>query len=72
MLGNAEHRYGVEIFPGECEMRGLKVTSTDVADMMLHDGGRGLPPGGGDSMMETAAGYVDGMRMTFFEIKKMM
>jgi hypothetical protein len=40
--------------------------------MMLHDGGRGLPPGGGDSMMETAAGYVDGMRMTFFEITKMM
>ena len=72
VLGNAEHRYGVEIFPGECEMRGLKVTSTDVADMMLHDGGRGLPPGGGDSMMETAAGYVDGMRMTFFEITKMM
>ena len=73
MLGNAEHRYGVEIFPGECEMRGLKVTSTDVADMLLHgDGGRGGLPGEGDAMMETAAGYVDGMRMTFFEITKMM
>jgi hypothetical protein len=70
VCANAEHRYGVDIFPGECERRGLKVTSTDAADM-LWDGGGGLP-GGRDAMMETAAGYVNGMRMTFFEITKMI
>jgi hypothetical protein len=63
VCANAEHRFGVEIFAKECEERGLVVSSTDVADM--HDGDLM----GGDAM-ETAAGYVDCMRMTFFEITK--
>ncbi|KAL3800055.1 hypothetical protein ACHAW5_003703 [Stephanodiscus triporus] len=63
VCANAEHRFGVEIFESECEKRGLAVTSTDVAEM--YD--RGLLEG---DLMETAAGYVDGMRMTFFEITK--
>ncbi len=60
----------MDILPGEWERRGLKVTSADAADM-LWDGGGGLP-GGWDAMMETAAGYVNRMRMTLFEITKMI
>ena len=63
VCANAEHRFGVEIFAKECEERGLVVSSTDVADMYNGD------LMGGDAM-ETAAGYVHCMRMTFFEITK--
>jgi hypothetical protein len=61
VCATAEHRYGVEIFASECEVRGLAVTSTDLAEM--YDGGLG-------DLMGTPAGHVDGMRMTFFEITK--
>ena len=63
VCANAEHRYGVEIFASECEQRGLAVTTTDVAEM--YDG-QLLTSGD----METAAGYIDGMRLTFYEITK--
>jgi hypothetical protein len=63
VCANAEHRYGVEIFESECIQRGLAVTTTDVAEMydvqLLTSGD-----------METAAGYIDGMRLTFYEITK--
>jgi len=62
VCANAEHRFGVDIFAGECERRGLAVTTTDVADM--YDG-KLL-----SEDMDTAAGYIDGMMLTFFEITK--
>lgn len=62
VCANAEHRFGVDIFASECERRGLAVTTTDVADM--YDG-KLL-----SEDMDTAAGYIDGMMLTFFEITK--
>ena len=62
VCANAEHRFGVEIFESECEQRGLAVATADVAEM--YDGEL-------LSMdMETAAGFIDSMRLTFFEITK--
>lgn len=63
VCANAEHRHGVEYFARECEERGLLVTSTDVATMYNGE----LLSG---KIMETAAGYVVGMRMTFFKVSK--
>ena len=63
VCANAEHRYGVEYFASECEERGLLVTSTDVATMYNGE----LLSG---KIMETAAGYIEGMRMTFFKVTK--
>lgn len=63
VCANAEHRYGVEIFAEECEERGLAVVTTDVAEM--YDGELLK-----SDDMDTAAGYIDGMRLTFFEITK--
>ena len=63
VCANAEHRYGVEYFASECEERGLLVTSTDVATMC---NGKLLS----GKIMETAAGYIEGMRMTFFKVTK--
>jgi hypothetical protein len=63
VCANAEHRYGVDIFANECEERGLAVVSTDVAEM--YDGELLR-----SEEMDTAAGYIEGMRLTFFEISK--
>mmetsp|Transcript_37230 Transcript_37230/g.77989 ORF Transcript_37230/g.77989 Transcript_37230/m.77989 type:complete len:475 (-) Transcript_37230:135-1559(-) len=70
VCATAEHRFGVEIFEGECEKRGLHVTSRNVADMMCNgdDDGEGCLLS--KEEMQTAAGYVEGMELTFFEIKK--
>ena len=63
MCATAEHRFGVEDFAGEWERRGLGVTMRDAAETCDGKllGGEGL---------RTAAGYVDGMELTFFEINK--
>ena len=62
VCANAEHRFGVDIFANECEKRHLAVISKDVAEM--YDGELLSED------MNTAAGYIDGMMLTFFEIKK--
>ena len=63
VCANAEHRYGVEYFARECEERGMLVSSTDVATMYNGE----LLSG---NIMETAAGYIEGMQMTFFKVTK--
>mmetsp|Transcript_32894 Transcript_32894/g.69211 ORF Transcript_32894/g.69211 Transcript_32894/m.69211 type:complete len:484 (-) Transcript_32894:71-1522(-) len=63
VCANAEHRFGVEIFANECEQRGLEVAATDVAEM--YDGELLS-----EKIMHSAAGYVDGMELTFFRIEK--
>jgi predicted nicotinamide N-methyase len=63
VCANAEHRYGVEYFARECDERGMLVSSTDVATMYNGE----LLSG---TIMETAAGYIEGMRMTFFKVTK--
>ncbi len=62
VCADSEHRFGVEIFPSECESIGLDVKTTKVAE--LYDGELLL------ECMESACGYVDGMELTFFEVKK--
>ena len=66
VCANSEHRYGVEIFASECEKRGLHVVTMDVKEMyngeLLFDDD--------NSLLDTAAGYIDGMLLTFFEITK--
>jgi len=64
VCATAEHRFGVEIFASECEERGLEVVASNVAEM--YDGGLLF----GEQQMQTAAGYVDGMELTFFTINK--
>ena len=61
VCATAEHRYGVDIFGSECEKRGLVVSTRNAADMYNEED---------RVMMETAAGYVDGMKLIFFEIAK--
>jgi len=63
VCANSKHRFGVEIFASECEARGLDVTSTNVSDMYE---GELLS----DLQLHTAAGYIEGMTLTFFEITK--
>ena len=62
VCANAEHRFGVDIFASECEKRDLAVISRDVTEM--YDGELLSED------MNTAAGYIDGMMLTFFEITK--
>ena len=64
VCANSEHRFGVDIFSSECEKRDLAVISKDVAEM--YDGELLSED------MNTAAGYIDGMMLTFFEIKKVI
>ncbi len=63
VCATAEHRFGVEIFESECEQRGLAVATADVAEMYDGELLRSMD-------METAAGFIDGMRLTFFDITK--
>lgn len=67
VCATAAYRFGVEIFASECEERGLKVIAekSNVADEL--DDGERLSL---ERMMQTAAGYVDGMELTFFRISK--
>ena len=62
VCANSEHRFGVDIFSSECKKRDLSVISKDVTEM--YDGELLSKD------MNTAAGYIDGMMLTFFEIKK--
>ena len=60
VCADSEHRFGIEIFQEECERVGLKVTTTNVADMseeLLLD-------------CHSTSGYVDDMNLTFYEIQK--
>ena len=63
VCANSEHRFGVEIFASECEARGLDVNATNVSDMY---NGELLS----DLQLHTAAGYIEGMTLTFFEVTK--
>lgn len=62
VCANEKHRFGVGMFAGECESLNLHVKSTDVKEM--YDGGLLT------ECMNTAAGFVDGMTLTFFEVYK--
>ncbi|KAL9188904.1 hypothetical protein ACHAXT_011394 [Thalassiosira profunda] len=62
VCANSEHRFGVEIFVEECQKRGLEVRTTDVTEMF--DGALLT------EQMESSAGYVDGMELSFFEVGK--
>jgi predicted nicotinamide N-methyase len=62
VCANEKHRFGVDMFAGECQSLNLEVKSTDVKEM--YDGGLVT------ECMNTAAGFVDGMTMTFFEVYK--
>jgi len=66
VCATAEHRFGVEIFASECDARGLQVTMRNVAEMCNGE----LLLEEEQQMMQTAAGYVEGMELTFFEIIK--
>jgi predicted nicotinamide N-methyase len=60
VCADSEHRFGIEIFQDECERVGLEVTTTNVADMsedLLSD-------------CHSTSGYVDGMNLTFYDIRK--
>ena len=62
VCANEKHRFGVGKFAGECEALKLRVISTNVIDMC-----------NGDLLtdcMETAAGWENGMTLTFFEVSK--
>lgn len=63
VCANSEHRFGVEIFASECEARGLDVTTTNVSDMYNEE----LLS---DLQLCTAAGYIEVMLLTLFEITK--
>jgi len=65
VCATAQHRYGVEIFGNECKERGLDVTARNVAEIYENHGEGMLL-----EEMQTAAGYVEGMELTFFEIHK--
>ena len=62
VCANEKHRFGVGKFAGECEARKLRVSSTNVKDMC--DGGLLT------ECMESAAGWENGMSLTFFEVSK--
>ncbi|KAL3776582.1 hypothetical protein HJC23_008054 [Cyclotella cryptica] len=59
---NEKHRFGVGIFSCECEKLDLKVKQSNVREM--YDGNL-LSEG-----MNSAAGFVDDMNLTFFEVAK--
>ena len=70
VLGDAKHRFGVDIFERECHRNGLDVRATNVADMC---GGKLLPksiesddPCG----LRKTSGFVEGMTLTMFRVKK--
>lgn len=62
ILGDAVHRFGVDRFEGECQQVGLDVALFNVAD--LYDGKLM------DQNMHLTTGYVEGMTLTMFLIKK--
>jgi len=67
VCANAEHRFGVDIFANECQERGLKVIAeTSNVEEMLGSGEHLYF----ERMMQSAAGYVDSMKLTFFRINK--
>mmetsp|Transcript_20171 Transcript_20171/g.29667 ORF Transcript_20171/g.29667 Transcript_20171/m.29667 type:complete len:505 (+) Transcript_20171:71-1585(+) len=70
VLGDGKHRFGVDIFEEECHRNGLEVHATNVADMC---GGQLLPktiesddPCG----LRKTSGFVEGMTLTMFRVKK--
>ena len=60
VCADSEHRFGIEIFQEECERVGLKVMTTNVADMSKDF----------LSGCQSTSGYCDGMNLTFYQIKK--
>ena len=67
---DAKHRFGVDAFNDECCRVGLNVQVSNVAD--LYNGGllsssRGLEGGLG---IEQTSGYVEGMTLTMFQVRK--
>lgn len=65
VCANAEHRFGVDCFEGECRRVGLNVVS--VEDLEHAYGGKLLACTTG---LEQTAGYVEGMRLTMFVLEK--
>jgi len=67
---NAKHRFGVDIFEHECELVGLKVEITDVAELcdgkLLPQTAASIDPCG----IRQTSGFVDGMSLTMFRITK--
>ena len=67
---NAQHRFGIDIFEQECQRNGLQVTTINVADMC---GGK-LMPKDQDSedpcSIRQTSGFVDGMTLTMFRVRK--
>lgn len=64
VCADAEHRFGVNVLERECLRVGCSVTTQRVADMYQ---GRLLDC---ETMLHLTAGYVDGMKLTMFEIRK--
>jgi predicted nicotinamide N-methyase len=62
VCANEKHRFGVSKFEGACNDLNLCVTVTNVRDM--YDGNLLT------ECMETSSGFVDGMTLLFFEVKK--
>ena len=64
ICANEKHRFGVGKFAGECELLNLSVTPTNVKD--LYNGELIT------ECMESTAGWISEMTLTFFEISKLM
>jgi hypothetical protein len=62
ICANEKHRFGVGTFARECEKVNLKAKQANVKEM--YDGNLLT------QSMESAAGFVDGMNLTFFEVVK--
>jgi len=67
---NAQHRFGIDIFERECERNGLQVTIHNVADMCE---GKLLPKdldSEDPCSIRQTSGFVDGMTLTMFRVRK--
>jgi predicted nicotinamide N-methyase len=64
VCADAQHRFGVDDLERECRRVGCTVVTQSVADLYQ---GRLLDC---DTMLHLTAGYVDGMNLTLFEIRK--
>jgi len=63
ICGDSKHRYGVDIFEKECTKLGLCVSTQDVKEL-------GMCEDDTKQGIHLTAGYVEGMRLKFFHLKK--
>jgi len=67
VCADASHRFGVDHFPDACRKAGLEIVSEERIDRFHDDDGKLLASSGD---LQQTSGYVPGMKLILFQVKK--